>query len=380
MKAHLLFSASGIGLVYLLVGSLPLAAMPLVPEKQTLGTEGLKELETEISLNTSSVDNPVKIPGIDELKPADAVEVENTGEIPVSTAKELAPLPQENRQLYPRQTATFTAENTPENSLNLAEKPANSEPASVTEEISVTPSPNQQTPAEFTAETSVIPAQNPAAPAIAQTGTSAPVPTETSTAQKLTEIENSSSLEPAATNSETEESIELQQVTSVSQLSDVRPTDWAFQALQSLVERYGCIAGYPDGTFRGNRAMTRYEFAAGLNACLDKVSEIIRAGTANLATKEDLAALQRLQEEFAAELATLRGRVDSLEARTAEIEANQFSTTTKLNGEAIFSVADTTKNNNSDTQTVLNYRVRLNLLSSFTGKDTLITGLQAYNI
>ena len=69
MKAHLLFSASGIGLVYLLVGSLPLAAMPLVPEKQTLGTEGLKELETEISLNTSSVDNPVKIAGIDELNP-----------------------------------------------------------------------------------------------------------------------------------------------------------------------------------------------------------------------------------------------------------------------------------------------------------------------
>ena len=126
------------------------------------------------------------------------------------------------------------------------------------------------------------------------------------------------------------------QVTSVSQLSDVRPTDWAFQALQSLVERYGCIAGYPDGTFRGNRAMTRYEFAAGLNACLDKVSELIRAGTGNLATKDDLAALQRLQEEFAAELATLRGRVDALEARTSELEANQFSTTTKLTGEAIF--------------------------------------------
>jgi len=380
MKTHLLFSASGIGLVYLLVGSLPLAAMPLVPEKQTLGTEGLKELETEISLNTSSVDNPVQISGIDELQPADAVEVENTGEIPVSTAQELAPLPQEDPQLNPRQTATFTAENTPENSLKIAEKPANSDPASVTEEISVTPSQNQQTPAEFTAETSVIPAQNPAAPAIAQTGISAPVPTETSTAQKLAEIENSSSLEPAATNSETEESSELEQVTSVSQLSDVRPTDWAFQALQSLVEKYGCIAGYPDGTFRGNRAMTRYEFAAGLNACLDKVSELIRGGTSNLATKEDLAALQRLQDEFAAELTTLRGRLDTLEARAASIETNQFSTTTKLSGEAIFSVADTTKNNNSDTQTVLNYRVRLNLLTSFTGKDTLITGLQAYNI
>nr|WP_223300816.1 iron uptake porin [Oscillatoria nigro-viridis] len=109
------------------------------------------------------------------------------------------------------------------------------------------------------------------------------------------------------------------QVTSVSQLSDVRPTDWAFQALQSLVERYGCIAGYPDGTFRGNRAMTRYEFAAGLNACLDKVSELIQGGSRNLATREDLASVQRLQEEFAAELATLRGRVDVLEARASEL-------------------------------------------------------------
>ncbi|WP_445173311.1 iron uptake porin, partial [Microcoleus sp.] len=125
------------------------------------------------------------------------------------------------------------------------------------------------------------------------------------------------------------------QVTSVSQLSDIRPTDWAFQALQSLVERYGCIAGYPDGTFRGNRAMTRYEFAAGLNACLDKVSQFIQ-GSRTRVMGEDLASMQRLQEEFAAELATLRGRVDVLEARASELEANQFSTTTKLNGEVIF--------------------------------------------
>ncbi|MEC4816496.1 MAG: iron uptake porin [Scytonema sp. PMC 1069.18] len=132
----------------------------------------------------------------------------------------------------------------------------------------------------------------------------------------------------------------LGQVTSVSQFSDVQPTDWAFQALQSLVERYGCIAGYPNGTYRGNRAMTRYEFAAGLNACLDRVNELIATATTDLIRKEDLATLQRLQEEFSAELATLRGRVDALEARTAELEANQFSTTTKLRGEVIFAVAD----------------------------------------
>ncbi|OUL17398.1 hypothetical protein BV378_38485, partial [Nostoc sp. RF31YmG] len=73
-------------------------------------------------------------------------------------------------------------------------------------------------------------------------------------------------LEQEAENSPQEQV--MSQVTSVSQFSDVQPTDWAFQALQSLVERYGCIAGYPNGTYRGNRALTRYEFAAGLNACL----------------------------------------------------------------------------------------------------------------
>ena len=176
----------------------------------------------------------------------------------------------------------------------------------------------------------------------------------------------------------------MSQVTSVSQLSDVRPTDWAFQALQSLVERYGCIVGYPDGTYRGNRALTRYEFAAGVNACLDQITQLI-GSTGNLVTRDDLAILQRLQEEFAAELATLRGRVDGLEARTAELEANQFSTTTKLAGEAIFAVSDTFVGDGirlEDDRTVTNlgYRVRLNFNTSFTGRDLLRTRLQALNV
>ncbi|MHC5744451.1 MAG: iron uptake porin [Nostoc sp.] len=170
------------------------------------------------------------------------------------------------------------------------------------------------------------------------------------------------------------------QVTSVSQFSDVQPTDWAFQALQSLVERYGCIAGYPNATYRGNRALTRYEFAAGLNACLDRVNELIATATADLVTKQDLATLQRLQEEFSAELATLRGRVDSLEARTAELEANQFSTTTKLVGEAIFAVTDVFGGNTGDNNnTVFQDRVRLDLQTSFTGRDVLHTRLAAGN-
>ena len=178
----------------------------------------------------------------------------------------------------------------------------------------------------------------------------------------------------------------VSQVTSVSQLSDVQPNDWAFQSLQSLVERYGCIAGYPNGTYRGNRALSRYEFAAGLNACLDRVNELIATASADLTTKQDLATIQKLQAEFSAELATLRGRVDAVEAKTAELEANQFSTTTKLQGQVVAVVSDVLSNkqvNGADItgkNTTLGSRARIELVSSFTGKDTLFTRIQANNI
>lgn len=199
-----------------------------------------------------------------------------------------------------------------------------------------------------------------------------PVPPES----KSTEPVASESLESSAEDP-------FEQVTSVSQLSDVQPTDWAFQALQSLAERYGCIGGYPDGTYRGNRPLTRYEFAAGLNACLNRVNELIMTGTSNLVTKEDLVRLQKLQEEFATELATLRGRVDALEARTTQLEGIQFSTTTKLRAEIIVAATDTFGNSVGDnrdrTRTLLADRVRLNLETSFTGEDLLRTRLEFGN-
>jgi len=201
------------------------------------------------------------------------------------------------------------------------------------------------------------------------------------------------------------------QVTSINQFSDVRPTDWAFQALSNLIERYGCVAGYPDGTYRGAKSMTRYEAAALLNACLDRISEV---------TDE----LKRLMKEFEKELAVLRGRVDGLEAKVGELEANQFSTTTKLKGIATFvlgansyggdamvtpigslinhrifkgSAADlgdspaqfkdalipgSKWSENAQTlqgATAFNYDVRLIFDTSFTGKDLLRTTLRAGN-
>jgi hypothetical protein len=124
------------------------------------------------------------------------------------------------------------------------------------------------------------------------------------------------------------------QVTSINQFSDVKPTDWAFQALNNLIERYGCVAGYPDGTYRGKQAMTRYEAAALLNACLDRVTEV---------TDE----LRRLLDEFAKELAVIRGRLDKLDAKVGKLAAQQFSTTTKLQGQAIFVLGGVNASGNS---------------------------------
>ncbi len=170
-----------------------------------------------------------------------------------------------------------------------------------------------------------------------------------------------------------------EQVTSINQFSDVRPTDWAYQALSNLIERYGCVAGYPNGTYKGGQAMTRYEAAALLNACLDRITEV---------TDE----LKRLMKEFEKELAVLKGRVDGLEAKVGELEATQFSTTTKLAGDTVFvlgansfggseNVGPRTPEENARNAgaTVFNYDVRLNFSTSFTGKDLLYTRLRSGN-
>jgi hypothetical protein len=168
----------------------------------------------------------------------------------------------------------------------------------------------------------------------------------------------------------------LEQVTSITQFSDVQPTDWAYQALNTLIERYSCVAGYPNGTYRGGRAMTRFEAAALLNACLDRITEV---------TDE----LKRLIKEFDKELAVLKGRVDGLEAKVAELEATQFSTTTKLSGLATFVLGANNFSGSASNlvnvnkaafgATTFNYDVQLNFDTSFTGNDLLRTTLRSGN-
>ncbi len=175
----------------------------------------------------------------------------------------------------------------------------------------------------------------------------------------------------------------LTQVTNVNQLRDVSPTDWAYEALRSLVDRYGCIAGFPNQTYRGSQPLSRYEFAAGLNSCLNQIERLIASSEAVL--REDIDTINRLVQEFEAELATLGGRIDNLESRTAFLEDHQFSTTTKLEGEVILGlqgVAAGSKNDgldDIDRITTFADRVRLELNTSFTGDDLLFTRLSTGN-
>jgi hypothetical protein len=184
----------------------------------------------------------------------------------------------------------------------------------------------------------------------------------------------------------------MSQVTSVSELDDVSPTDWAFEALQSLVNRHNCALAYKDGTFQGNRVINRYEFATGVDACLQKINELIASKGGSTIDEQDLIILQRLQNEFRAELNQLEERIISLEERTNELQANRFSPTTRFFGQATTSLQGTNKSEfdlfprdgvpERTAQTNLTFAnsMQITLATSFTGRDLLLTGLYAGNL
>lgn len=114
--------------------------------------------------------------------------------------------------------------------------------------------------------------------------------------------------------------------TPVSELKDVPPNHWAYNAIQSLVEKYEVLEGFPDNTFRGNRTLTRYEMAAAVAKVMAKVEEMIASATGmpiNVdkgLNPDDLRTIARLQREFRDELEVMKGRVDMLDTRVGAIE------------------------------------------------------------
>ncbi|MGF1589722.1 MAG: iron uptake porin [Pleurocapsa sp.] len=180
----------------------------------------------------------------------------------------------------------------------------------------------------------------------------------------------------------------ITQVNDIKQLNDIKPTDWSYEALKNLIERYGCIDGFPkrttqldaetpdvSRTYRGQQSITRDEFVAGLNACLNKIEKTI--ALSQDFTQTDLDTLLRLMQEFQTELAILQGRTDGSRARIDDLSATQFSTTTKLRGEAIVGLGSILSGNseNNANNTILGSRLRLELATSFQGNDLLFTRL-----
>jgi hypothetical protein len=152
----------------------------------------------------------------------------------------------------------------------------------------------------------------------------------------------------------------IEEVESFSQFSDVYPTDWAYQALNNLAERHGCVAS-PNGS------MTRYEAAALLNKCLGNVAQV---------NEEE----RRLLNEFGPELAVIKGRIDGLEARVGEFEAGQFSTTTKLTGKVSMIMGAVDRDTSTAKATTFTYMQQLNLNTSFSGDDLLYTRIKTGNM
>ena len=91
--------------------------------------------------------------------------------------------------------------------------------------------------------------------------------------------------------------------------SDVTPNDWAYQAVEDLSEQ-GVVEGYPDGTFKGERNITRYEMAQIIARMLAKEDQL---------NAEQRATLDKLAGEYADELANLGVRVSNLEKKVGNI-------------------------------------------------------------
>ena len=165
----------------------------------------------------------------------------------------------------------------------------------------------------------------------------------------------------------------MAQVQSVDQLSDVQPTDWAYQAVKALVEKYGALSGYTDGTFRGDRPLSRYEFAAAVRRVMGQVEQQFNQGDIRQA-REDYAVILRTTETDRAIAGELRRRLDKLDAQIGALTQQQFSTTTKLSGQTVGVITD-----GSRARTTIVSRTRLTLQTSFGPNTLLVTQLESGN-
>uniref|UniRef100_UPI00286A9028 iron uptake porin n=1 Tax=Chamaesiphon sp. OTE_20_metabat_361 TaxID=2964689 RepID=UPI00286A9028 len=213
-----------------------------------------------------------------------------------------------------------------------------------------------------------------------------------------------------------------EQIEQATQAAEIRPGDWAYQTLQTLSAKYSC-----GNTPTGNQVLSREEFATSLNGCVQSIEQLVArrkprraikkrrvapAPTIEAApevvapppepapapvappepepveaaeaavTQQDLDRLKGLIQSFSAELQGVDSRLQVAEEKVTKLQAQSFSTTTKLNGEAIIGISGFNTGRGivpGSSNTILSNRVRLNFDTSFTGKDRLRTRLQSRN-
>jgi hypothetical protein len=162
----------------------------------------------------------------------------------------------------------------------------------------------------------------------------------------------------------------IESIPSVSKLKNIHTRDWEYRALQSLAQSYNCTSQWQSD--RRNSPISRYEFAVGLNNCLQRIDTIT-------ISQQDLIILQRLQQDFAQELARLTTKVEQLKTNITQLESQQFSTTTKFNGQALFFLTDSF-GQEDNSQTTFGYRTRLIFDTSFSGQDLLRIRLESTDL
>lgn len=180
------------------------------------------------------------------------------------------------------------------------------------------------------------------------------------------------------------ERISAENVTQVKQLKDISPNDWSYEAIRVLTERHGCMQGLPNRSFRGNRLITRSEFAAGLNSCLWSAEKMLDRHS-NVYYDKFIPG-QTLAREISYMSDFLNNKVQETNSRISTLEDNQFSTTTKLRGEIVFGLGSILAGSTNERQTeidripFLGSQATLELVSSFTGEDELSIELEAANL
>ncbi len=164
-----------------------------------------------------------------------------------------------------------------------------------------------------------------------------------------------------------------------STFSDVVSGDWAYTSLLNLIESYSCIDNLYTQNLKSGHALTRYEAAALINACLDADVASVDANTSDIL---------RLTTEFGTEMAIIKGRRDGLESKSKDFNAGEFSSGTKISGEANFILGSTIYSDEdrarlgvtaAQTPEALHskYSYNIDAITSFTGQDALVTGITA---